>query len=281
MEKITNIKGNLLEGCVWDEYSEKLYFVDILCRKIYILDALDNHPDEIDLPDYVGCIVPDQCGNLIAALPDGLYRVDTRKKTKEKIMDEALPEGLRYNDGKCDPSGRLWAGSMAICQESAEKGAGSLYCIENETVIRAYPGYSIPNGLAWDEKKSLFYHIDTPEKRVDRYRIGENAELKDRATAIDLRQEEGSPDGMCIDAEGNLWIAMWGGNKVICADPGSGKILEEIPVPDALVSCCTFGGKDLDILYVTTARDGEGDGGHLYMQKMNVKGVTVNRYVSR
>lgn len=280
MKKILNIKGNLLESCVWDEYSEQLYFVDILCRKIYILGASDNHLDEIEMQDYVGCVVPEEQGRLLAALSDGLYLVDLGLQMKEKIMDKSLPKGFRYNDGKCDAAGRLWVGSMAIDQENAEKGTGSLYCIEKGKILLEYHGFSIPNGLAWDRNASYFYHIDTPEKRVDRYRVREDASLLDKTTAISLGKDAGSPDGMCIDSNGHLWIAMWGDGKVICADPSSGKVLEEIPVPDTYVSCCTFGGKELDTLYVTTACDREGNGGHLYMHKTNRRGIPVNRYLS-
>lgn len=278
MNKMTKIEGLLLEGCVWEECQRLLYFLDIECRKIYCLNPFSNKLECMEMPNYISCIVPDKQGNLIAALPEGLYQINFQKRMSKRIFTESLPEGIRYNDGKCDADGRLWIGSMAICQDEAAKGVGVLYCIENEKIVREYSGYSIPNGLAWGDDNLFFYHVDTPTKKVDRYKIKKGILLEEKTTAVSLYEEEGSPDGMCMDREGNLWIAMWGGSKVICADPRTGKTLEEISVPDKNVSCCTFGGPELNQLYITTAKDEDGNGGELYMQEMKVKGVTVNRY---
>ena len=275
---MTNIQGRLLEGCVWDEREEKLYFVDIEDRKIYCMDPNTRSLSDMEMKDYVSCIVLMPDGNLMAALPDGLYRVDFRERTAKKVMESCLPEGIRYNDGKCAPDGKLWIGSMAICQDEQAPHAGALFCIEKEKIRTIYSGYTIPNGLAWDEKRTCFYHIDTPTRKVDRYQVSESGQIRDRETAVDLSREKGNPDGMCIDSQGNLWIAMWGGSRVLCADPRTGEILMRLPVKDLYVSCCTFGGKELDQLFITTARAEDGSGGELYMEKMQVKGVKAGRY---
>lgn len=278
MNKITKIRGNLLEGCVWDENIQRLYFVDIECRKIYQINPDTLNLDKMEVPDYVSCIVLEKNGKLIVTLPDGMYRVDFQNKRLKGIMSAVLPDGMRYNDGKCDADGRLWVGSMQIIQNSESKNTGRLYCIQKEKIVKTYFDYTIPNGLAWENKNNYFYHIDTPTKRVDKYRIENHLDLVDKNIAVDLSNQQGSPDGMCIDEEGHLWIAMWGGGKVICADPKTGKILDEIFVPDQYVSCCTFGGKEMDQLYITTARDADGNGGEVYVEKMNVRGVVSNRY---
>lgn len=278
MEKISSLKGKLLEGCVWDEINQVLYFVDIECRKIYKFSEKENNISKMEMPDYVSCIVLEKEGTLIAALPDGLYRVDFDEKWSEKAADSGLKPGIRYNDGKCDHSGRIWIGSMAIAQNKEAEHAGSLYCIEKEQVCREYPGFTIPNGLAWNEEGTYFYHIDTPTRKVDRYIVGADGSISDRQMAVDLSRETGNPDGMCIDSEGHLWIAMWGGGKVVCADPETGKILEKLVVGDKYVSCCTFGGAQMNELFITTARDEEGNGGELYVHKMKAKGVKAERY---
>lgn len=278
MEKLTSIKGKLLEGCIWDEKEQKLFFVDIECRKIYRICLEEKRTEEMKLHERVGCIVLQKEGNLIAALADGLYRVDFDKKHYEKIMDSCLEPGIRYNDGKCDLRGRLWVGSMAVDQNDHAKEAGALYCIEKEQIQMCYLGFTIPNGLAWDEERGYFYHVDTPTKKVDRYRLTDEGDITDKEVAIDFSAETGNPDGMCIDRQGNLWIAMWGGGKIICADPQTGTILEELPVGDQYVSCCTFGGKEMDQLFITTARDEEGNGGEVYVTSMKVKGVAAKRY---
>lgn len=278
MEKLTNIHGRLPEGCVWDDKREKVYFTDIECRKIYCLKPETKALQVMEMKDYVGCIVLEPEGTLIAALPDGLYRTDFFRRKAEKIMESCLPEGIRYNDGKCGPDGSFWIGSMAVCQDEQASHAGALFCIEKEQIKVIYSGFTIPNGLAWSKEQPYFYHIDTPTKKVDRYRITEKKQLSEKTTVLDLGRETGSPDGMCIDSRGNLWIAMWGGSKVICADPGTGEILEEVPVPDRYVSCCSFGGRDMDQLFITTARAEDGSGGELYVQKVKVKGVKAGRY---
>ena len=278
MEKMTNIHGSLLEGCVWDEREEKLYFVDIEGRKIYCLDPETGFLSGLEMKDYVSCIVLRPDGNLMAALPDGLYRVNFHERTAKKVMESCLPEEIRYNDGKCGPDGILWIGSMAICQNEDAQHVGALFCIEKEKIRAIYSGFTIPNGLAWNEEGTCFYHIDTPTRKVDRYRMKGKYQLFDKETAVDLSREEGSPDGMCIDSRGNLWIAMWGGGCVLCADPLTGQTFQRLQVPDKYVSCCTFGGAQMDQLFITTARSEDGSGGELYVEKMQVKGVKAERY---
>ena len=278
MEKMTNLHGRLLEGCIWDEHNDRLYFVDIECRKIYCIRPDCEKIQEMEMTDYVSDLVLRMDGTLVAALPDGLYHVDFDRQTAEKVMESCLPDGIRYNDGKCDPKGQLWLGSMAIVQDEHAPHAGTLFCIEKNRIKTIYSGFTIPNGLAWNAEKTLFYHVDTATDKVDCYRITENGQIAERTTAVDLKNEKGSPDGMCIDSEGHLWIAMWGGYQVVCADPVTGEVLKRIPVPDANVSCCCFGGKSRKQLYITTARDDEGNGGELYVEKMQVTGGKVYRY---
>lgn len=278
MKKITDIRGELLEGCIWDQESQTLYFIDIEGKKIYALWESGKELEKIDVPEPVGCIVLEKEGTLIAALSDGLYRIDFQQKTADKVMGRILENGIRFNDGKCDDRGRLWVGSMAVCQDENAYGKGALYCIQEESVIQMYCGYTIPNGMDFERQRGYFYHIDTEEEKVERYVMGQNGELACRTVVIDLQRERGRPDGMCMDAEGNLWIAMWGGGQVICIDPYKGKVIERIQTPDICPSCCVFGGKDMDELFITTARDDEGKGGEVYMKKMSVKGRRSNHY---
>ena len=278
MGKLTDIHGRLLEGCIWDEDAGRLYFVDIEYRKIYCIRPDCESLQEMKMADFVSDLVLRSDGTLIAALPDGLYQVDFDRRTAEKVMDSCLPDGIRYNDGKCDPKGRLWLGSMAEVQDESAPHAGVLFCIEKNQIRTIYSGFTIPNGLAWNAEKNLFYHVDTATDKVDRYRMTEDGQIMEKTTAIDLKNEKGSPDGMCMDSEGHLWIAMWGGYQVVCADPVTGEVLKSIPVPDANVSCCCFGGKGGKQLYITTARDENGNGGELYVEEVQVTGGKVYRY---
>jgi sugar lactone lactonase YvrE len=278
MEQITDIRGTLLEGCLWDKSEDLLYFIDIEEKRLYRYKPEDHSLDFIQVHDYIGCIVPTTHKTLVAALKDGLYEVYFEEKQIEKIMDSPLGHDLRFNDGKCDPYGNFWLGSMLIRQDLFEKkDQGSLYCIKNNQVIEAYPSYTIPNGLAWDEKQELFYHIDTPLRRVDAYKVVDESRLVERNLCLDLAGETGTPDGMCMDKEGNLWIAMWGGAKVVCYNPQTREKLQEISLPRNNVSCCTFGGKNENLLYVTTAVDGD-QKGEVFVVETRTQGGPVYPY---
>lgn len=310
------VRCRLGEGCVWDRQSGRLYFVDIEGCKIYgFYPGRETEKLwEFDTGEMVGCLVPCE-GGIVAAVRHQLIRItDTGKgKRAEVLMELPLPDYVRFNDGKCDARGRLWVGTMAVSQEHPKaKGCGSLYCIEDDRVLAEYPGYTIPNGMAWDGED--FYHIDTSKGAIEKYRMGAEGLLCDRSTAVDVESSkgrpdgvnigpkgrpdgvniglkgrpdgvgngsEGMPDGMCIDSEGKLWTAMWGGGKVNCYNPETGQKLTEITVPADNVSCVTFGDEDLKTLYITTAMNEEGLGGQLYAVRLPVAGVEPFQYGGR
>lgn len=274
MEQVSSIQGMLLEGCVWDEKVQRLYFVDIDRKRIYQYNPQDQSCDFMQMSQPVSCIVLEHDSSLIAALQDGLYRVDPVQKRWNKIMNGILDKDVRFNDGKCDSYGNLWVGSMSF---SAQLDRGSLYCICEEKVVREYPAYTIPNGLAWDRRRNVFYHIDTERKTVDRYIVTDQFDLSDRTVCLDLSDEDGVPDGMCMDEQGNLWIAIWGGGKVVCYDPLTQKKRDELSVPRKNVSCCTFGGADMNQLFITAAAD-DTYTGEVYVHALQMKGDFVNRY---
>lgn len=278
MRRVTNLSGKLLEGCIWEEVEQMLYFVDIDSRIIYRFDPESAKVFRIEMHTWVSCVAAAREGGLIAGLADGLYRVDVETGRYEKILDSGLGSGYRYNDGKCDRFGRLWIGSMAMTPRERKMCEGCLYCIGDQGVEQMYGGFSIPNGLCWNRSGSKLYHIDTPRRRVDTYDVADGIYLKNRTTVAELAGEEGVPDGMCMDVEGKLWVAMWGGGQILRCDPIGGGVLERFEVPDKNVSCCVFGGRDMDRLYVTTARDEDGKGGEVYEYEMQVKGVFSYRY---
>ena len=279
MECLTEIHGSLLEGCIWDERSDRLYFLDIERHRVYCLYG-GGRLEEMELPAYPSCIVKNQKGGLTAALQDGLYDVDFDRKKFEKKMDSGLPCYLRYNDGKCDPMGNLWVGTMFVHQEAeGSRGGGSLYCIRHHQAVGRYDGYTIPNGLDWDMDRGVFYHTETSRQVISVYRfVGEPGKLGEKIKELDFSHQEGSPDGMCLDRNGRLWIAMWGGYQVIVFDPVTQQVIRRIPVPDENVSCCCFGGKSLNHLYITTAKNEKGQGGELYVCSVNQEGKAAYNY---
>lgn len=264
---IKKIAGNLQlgEGCIWDEIRNKVHFLDIEGYKIYSYSLDTQQIEEIDMGDYIGCIVLDESNRLIAAVKNKLVRINLETREQEVLVEINQPSFVRFNDGKCDKYGNLWVGTMAIDQSHPKaEGAGKLYCIKDKKILSEYSDFTIANGLDWDEEKKTFYHIDTITQQISVYDSFKEGIIGNRRVFVQIEESEGAPDGMCVDAIGNLWVAMWGGSKVNCYDSQTGKKLNEVLLPDKNVSCCTFGGEKMDTLYVTTAQDENGNFGGIY-----------------
>lgn len=267
------------EGCVWDEDTESLYFVDIVNCMIYRWALRDGSLRSRKMSGPVGCVVPGKNGRIIAAAGHSLWELDENLTWDREIQKLDFPDFLRFNDGKCSPTGQLWVGTMAASEEYPEAiGGGSLYCVDEHGVRGEWPGFTIPNGMAWSKDAGRFYHIDTRTRRVDCYDVDGPFSVSGRRAVIKVQEGDGSPDGMTMDSEGNLWIAMWGAGQVNCYDTVTGQKLRSIQVPAANVSCVTFGGRDLKTLYITTAADVYGHGGALYEAQADVAGVLPFRY---
>lgn len=265
--KSTNstIKLQLGEGCIWDAFRNQIHYVDIEKYIIYSYSLDTGHTEMISMEDYIGCIILEGRDSLVAAVRNKLIRIDLVTKEQTTIMELVQPEYMRFNDGKKDSYGNLWIGTMAIDQlDKRAIGAGKLYCIKDEKVITEYEGFTIPNGLTWDETGTIFYHIDTPTRKIDVYDVRSEGIIENRRVAVLIEEKDGYPDGMCMDKRGNLWVAMWEGYKVNCYNPQTGKKIKEVKVPDKNVTCCVIGGMEQNILFVTTAMDEHGKGGNMY-----------------
>ncbi|OWF35179.1 regucalcin-like [Mizuhopecten yessoensis] len=203
----------------------------------------------------------------------------------------------RFNDGKCDPAGRFWTGTMGGQIDNMptyEKNVGSLYCLDtNGTLVKHFNKITVSNGLAWSPDKQVMFYIDTPTRKVEAFTYHvTSGKISNRRDAIDFRSfpEEsmmGWPDGMTIDTDGHLWVACYGAGKVICFDPVTGKALKEVIIPAPRTTSCCFGGKNLDELYVTTGPNGAFDqelryfplcGSVFKVTGLGVKGVPANIY---
>lgn len=181
---------------------------------------------------------------LVSVYDDGTSRTD---------LARFEGTGDRMNDAKCDPEGRLYAGSMS----TSGGFTGSLYRVDAALeVVALVDDVGISNGLAWSsDKKSLFY-IDSPLGSVDRFSFDPaTGAISDRTVVIRIDPGFGAPDGMCIDTEDHLWVAIWGGGVVRRYDP-AGVLVDELKLPAPRVTSCCFGGADYDQMYVTTAREG-------------------------
>ncbi|WP_281242825.1 SMP-30/gluconolactonase/LRE family protein [Salisediminibacterium halotolerans] len=195
-------------------------------------------------------------GGLLLALERGFYFYDLDSNDLTPLGDpEAGIATNRFNDGKCDPAGRFWAGTMAL---DKAPGNANLYRLNRDhNIEHVLSGVTTSNGLAWDRERALMYYIDTKTKKVQAYDYDDGSgAIANPRTAVTIADGAGSPDGMTIDQEGMLWIALFRGWRVIRVNPATGERLAEIAVPASQVTSCTFGGSSLDELYITTARTG-------------------------
>ena len=252
IEVVAAAGAELGEGPVWDVRANRLAWVDITANRLHLTDTDSGAMETIEVPLAVGAVAPRAAGGFVAALQDGFWVVGDGPARRIAAVPEART-GLRFNDGKCDPSGRFWAGTMAYDQAP---GAGALYRLDLDGQARmVLDDVTISNGLAWSADGSTMYYIDTPTQRVDAFSYDAvTDEIGDRRPEIHIPPEAGAPDGMAIDAEGGLWIALWGGSAVHRYLDGRLERVIELPVSQP-TSCC-FGGKGLDELYITSAWQG-------------------------
>ncbi|MDR3696635.1 SMP-30/gluconolactonase/LRE family protein [Mucilaginibacter sp.] len=244
------------EGPVWDIKRGVICWIDILDGEIHEYSPESKKHKTIPVNQMVGAAVICRDGNFLAALKNGFGFVN--RETGEVNMlanPESHIPGNRFNDGKCGPDGRFWAGTMS---HTDEPGKGSFYAFDTDhSVSKKISNVSISNGMAWSADHKTFYYIDTPTFTVAAYDFDKNtAEISNKRVVINIPKEDGSPDGMTIDSEGMLWIAHWDGWQITRWNPDTGKKLLSIPLPAARITSCAFGGDDMDDLYITSARTG-------------------------
>jgi sugar lactone lactonase YvrE len=243
-------EAELGEGPCWHAELEALIWVDILRREVHLSTPDDDRVYRT--PEYPGAAVPRRDGGLLLAM-GGFATLDLDSGQTSDIARLPLDPDVRMNDGKCDPAGRFWAGTMEL-DGAPERGA--LYRLDGPGAARRMvEPVTISNGLGWSPDGDWMYFIDTATKTVRRYAFDVGGELGRPSVLVDTGTHTGSPDGMTVDAEGNLWVAFWDGAAVRCYSP-AGKLLAEVSLPVLRPTSCTFAGPDLSHLIVTTARDG-------------------------
>jgi sugar lactone lactonase YvrE len=254
VELVPGTQSGLGEGAIWNHRTNQLYWVDITGKILNIYTPRLGENRELYVGQMIGTVVPTKTGRAVVALENGLYFLDPETGTKNLIVDpEEEIEGNRFNDGKCDPAGRLWAGTMST---EGKSGKGTLYRLDSDSSVhRMVAGVSVSNGIAWSNDYTRMYYVDTPTRKVMGYDYNNaTGEISNSSPVIEVPAEMGHPDGMTIDSEGNLWICLWGGAAVGCWNPDSGELLRKIGVPAKNVTSCAFGDADLGTLYITTAR---------------------------
>jgi len=289
LELLKVSRAELGEGPSWDSRSNMLYWVDILKGNVHMYEPDYCEDTFIHTGGYVSSVVPRKAGGMMVTLQHGFYTLNLETHNVKLICEvEKNVADNRFNDGKCDAYGRYWAGTMSM---GYAKSKGALYFLSRDnTVTKVLSNISISNGLGWSPDNKVMYYIDTPMRRVVSYDfVLETGEIKNQRTVVDFSDQDGSPDGMAVDEEGMLWIAHWGGSKVSRWNPLTGSVLDQIILPTMNVSSCCFGGKNLDELYITTAKRGSEQqipseqpyAGALFRVKVEVRGLPTYSFIGQ
>jgi len=264
-DKIKNsIQCILGESPIW--LNNKLYYIDIKSGKIinYYNDVFKT----INLKEMITFIVP--CNdNIVFSIKDKIKYMDLNTKKVKNLFTMNFNNSVRFNDGKCDINGVLFAGTMDMNEKN---DIASLYRFDknqNEVLNKI----TISNGTIWNKNNDKMYYIDSPTKKIRVFNYdNKNSNIISEAQSIDVSFSPGVPDGMTIDSEDNLYVCFFGGSHVLVLNK-NGKLLNEIKVGSKNVSSCVFGNDDLKTLYITTAMDENSNGGYLYKYENNIEGT--------
>ena len=271
-EQVTDPVAYHAEGPVWSSTWGGLRWVDMLAGDVLSFDPAGGvarrHVGKV-----VAALRPRVGGGAVLAL-ERAFALEDQDGTLHPGAPVFDDPGIRFNEGGCDPDGRFWCGTMGYDQQP---GAGTVYRLEPEGRVQAVlHGVTVSNGLAWSPDGSLAYYNDTPTHRIDVF-DSVDGELVRRRAFVDLTEEEASPDGLTVDAEGGVWTALNGSGEVRRYDAG-GRLTDVVELPVRLVTACVLGGPRLDELYVTTSRenlppDAEPQAGSLFRAAVGVPGL--------
>jgi sugar lactone lactonase YvrE len=282
-ELIIDSNYELAEGPVWHEGA--LYWVDIKAGHLHRWDPRIGTCEHRLVEAPLGCAVPCAGGLWLVAIGNALGRFDWATGCLDRLVAPEAGQSLnRFNDGKCDLCGRWWIGSMNAMP--VKKATAALYCYQGAGICRAaLGGLTISNGLGWSPDGSKFFHTDSCTRRIDVYAYDlSSGILGERRTVAHIAEADGLPDGLAVDVEGHLWVALWGGGAVVRLDGRNGHELGRVPLPVKQVTSCTFGGPALDELFITTAavglsgpqRSAQSKAGGLFRVRPGVIGLPVS-----
>ena len=248
--------AELGEGPRWDEAAESLLWVDIPRRSVHRYNPATGEDAVQLVSDVVSLALPRRRGGVVIGLPDGLHFLNG-KQSPGPVAIEPERTDTRTNDGACDAAGRLWVGTMALDERSP---VAALYRVDPDySVTTILTGTTISNGLGWSPSGRSFYFIDSPTRRVDVFDCDPaTGTLENRRPFAAVEVGGAVPDGMTVDAEGGVWVALHGGWGLNRYSP-DGDLVAEVRLPVARVTSCCFGGPELRDLYVTTRRGGLSD----------------------
>jgi sugar lactone lactonase YvrE len=273
-EQITAPVAYHAEGPVW---VDQLHWVDMLAGDVLSLGS-DGTVGRQHVGTVVAALRPRLSGGFVYAVERGFALDDGIGTPVRTLPDLWTTDAVRMNEGGCDPDGRFYCGSMAYAETP---GAASLYRLDPDGgVATILTDLTVSNGLEWSPDGRLAYYVDSATGRIDVMDYAADRGLTDRRPFVAI--ETGAPDGLTVDAEGGIWVALWGGSAVHRFTP-EGALSEVIELPVTQVTACTFGGARLDELFITTSREGlsaseEPAAGALFHIRPGIAGRPVRRF---
>ena len=271
------------ESPLWDAAGNCWLWVDIDGKKLFRYEC-DNRSVQIhSFNEKVSLVVHDQKGNLVLGMEKGISRYELETRDIIPLSDlDADWNNMRCNDGICDSNGRLWIGTTDMNHKT---GSGKVYCVEKHKARVCIDHVSISNGMAWSPDNTRLYYTDSATGNILSYLFdSESGEIAFEKIAVRISSGAGLPDGMAMDEEGILWVAIWGGSMVGGYEVQTGRLVGKIEMIVPNVTSCAFGGENMDQLFITTACSYKGAGmekkdehsGDVFIANMKVKGVPVN-----
>jgi sugar lactone lactonase YvrE len=282
-EVVVDAHAAIGEGPVWDPARGVLLWVDITGKLVHEYDPRTASDSAFPVPMPVGSLALREGGGLVLAMEDGFWLWGANLNDPKRFVpvEADMPEN-RMNDGKVDPGGRFWAGTMAYDER---RDHGALYRLDPDgTVVTMVSPVSISNGMDWTSDATLMYYADSLAQSVDAFDYDvRTGGISNRRPVIQIDPAEGAPDGLCVDAEGYIWVAIWGASEVRRYSP-AGVLDSRVRLPVSQVTSVCFGGDDLSDLYITSAAAGLGDeqlepkAGALFRGRAGVKGRPSFRF---
>lgn len=252
VDAVGDVTAGLGEGPCWDAATETLLWVDIPGGKVHRTDPESGHTDSLDLGPPVSLALPTSGGDVLVAAGNRLVTLSGDTVTETVAEIPPLPS-IRFNDGRCDPRGRLLIGSM---HTEKRPGTAALYRLEpDRTLTTVVAEVTVSNGLGWSPDGSTLYYVDTPRLCVEMFDYDvDTASVSGHRPFVDLAGVTGRPDGLAVDADGGVWVALIAGGA-LHRYTVDGRLDRIVPLPVSHPTSCAFGGDDLTDLYVTTASE--------------------------
>lgn len=277
---VLDAKASLGECPLWSIAEQALYWIDINAPSLNRFDPATGNNVVMPMPESIGCYALREDGGFVVALRDGIWLGDRHGKLERRVAHAPYdPSQYRFNDGRCDPQGRLLVGTM---NERRDANGAALYRMERDFALaRLFGDMTISNGLAFSPDGRTMYHSDTPARTIRAYEYdGTSGALAGERTFARFEGATERPDGGTVDSAGDYWSAFYGDGRLVRFSP-DGTRVADYPVPAQCPTMCAFGGADLRTLYVTTARQRRGPGelarlpqsGGLFSTRVDVPGL--------